>query len=257
MGPRAIAVAALAATVLPVAVRCGHEPLRCEPVRRPTQRVALPSEAETVLAVERAGFRYEPCENLSRYRLVRPGTRVLTQDEMLAIGRHLLDATPGSSGTGIGVCACGATPDPPPPCLSFSLRAGAMDPPALAALLSSRVEALSLGTAALSVRVDLHAKPSPRCLPEDPGCGPIPVGHQCLADVRYLPGRPRTPVFERLNGGDCAHDGECDSGECDSCFSTRESDRYISGDCFFPSGMKPNALCGCVAGQCTFFVQAP
>jgi len=56
---------------------------------------------------------------------------------------------------------------------------------------------------------------------------------------------------------DCA-DGECDSGECDSCFSTRESDRYINGGaCFFFSGMKPKALCGCVAGQCTFFVQTP
>jgi hypothetical protein len=84
------------------------------------------------------------------------------------------------------------------------------------------------------------------------------VGQRCLADVGYLPGRARTLVFDRLNGGDCAHDGECDSGECDSCFSTRESDRYINGGaCFFFSGMKPKALCGCVAGQCTFFVQTP
>jgi hypothetical protein len=43
------------------------------------------------------------------------------------------------------------------------------------------------------------------------------------------------------------------SGTCDSCYSTRERDRYFSGDCFFPSGMKPGALCGCVAGRCIFF----
>ncbi len=195
-----------------------------------------------------------------RYRLVRSGTRALTADEIREVGRNLLPPTPGPTRIGIGNCACGAPKTPAESsalCVSISLRAADLDPPALAALISRRVEALSLGAAAVMVRVDLHAKPGPRCLPADPGCGPIPVAEQCLADVGYVPWRARVPVFEKLGGGECAHDGECDSGTCTSCFSTRERDRYIMGDCFSPFGMKHNALCGCVAGQCTFFTQSP
>ena len=41
------------------------------------------------------------------------------------------------------------------------------------------------------------------------------------------------------------------------CQVSRENDRYMVGDCFSLTGMKPNALCGCVAGRCTFFVPSP
>ena len=121
--------------------------------------------------------------------------------------------------------------------------------------MARRLQSLALDDATVGVRVDLHRKPGPRCTPDDPSCGPIPVARdKCPADVGYRPDTSRTVIFEQLHGGACAHDGDCDSGTCESCFSTRESDRYIVGDCFFMTGMKPNALCGCVAGRCTFFV---
>jgi hypothetical protein len=263
VGQRMVVIAALAAATMPFAVHCGHERSRCEPVRTLAPTPELPSDAETVRAVEQAGFRYERCQVRPRYRLVRSGTRALTTDEKVEVGRHLLPSTPGPSAARIGICDCEPRPKAPgeesPVCVSISLRAGDLEPPALAALISRRLESLSLGAATLTVRVDLHAKPGPRCLPDHPGCGPIPVGQRCPADIGYAPGRARKPVFERIDGGDCAHDGECDSGICgDSCYSTRELDRYIdAGSCFAITGMKPNALCGCVAGQCTFFTQTP
>jgi len=220
-----------------------------------------PSDADTIRAVEQAGFHYERCERTARYRLVRVGKRPLTFDEVKKMARDLLPPTPGGPrSTGIGMCECGSAnvlgPDRPL-CLSISYRDGDLDPPTIAALVSRRVEAMSLGDATVRVRVDLYAKPEPRCLPGDPGCGPIPLGQRCIAETGYVPGKPRTLVYDkRFAGGPCAHDGECDSGECPSCITTR-ADPYISGDCFFPSDMKPNAYCGCVAGQCAFFVQGP
>jgi hypothetical protein len=205
------AVAALATAALTFAVHCGHEQSRCEPLRRPAPKPALPSDAATGRAVEQSGFRYQTCQGRPRYRLIRPGTRALAADEIREVGRNLLPPTPGPARIGIGSCACDVprtAEQSSALCVSISLRAGDLDPAALAALISHRVEALSLGAAAVMVRVDLHAKPGPRCLPEDPGCGPIPVAQECLADIGYVPGRPRVPVFENLNGGECAHDGE-------------------------------------------------
>jgi hypothetical protein len=222
---------------------------------------APPADADTLREIEKAGFRYERCENRARYRLVRAGKRALTSDEMSAVGRGLLPPTSGPASVGIGSCECATTEKAPghvrPLCVSISLRAADLDPPALAGLVSRRIEELALADATVGIRVDLHAKPGPRCLPDDPPCGPIPVGQRCPSDVGYVAGRTRQTIFEQIDGGPCSHDGECDSGTCDSCFSTRESDRFIAGDCFAINGMKPNALCGCVAGQCRFFVQTP
>jgi len=260
--PGPVLLAAVAAASLPVLFQCAHEWKRCEPVRvSHSPRPAPPSDADTIRAVEKAGFRYVRCERAARYRLVRAGKRPLTFEEIKELTRGLLPPTPGPTSTAIGMCDCGLTGkvpgQDPPLCLSISYRDGDLDPPTIATLVSRRVEALSFGDAAVGVRVDLHAKPEPRCLPSDPGCGPIPVGHECIADVAYSPGRTRTPVFDRMDGGPCAHDGECDGGTCSTCVSTRESRGIILLGCFSVSGMKPNSLCGCVAGQCTFFVQGP
>jgi hypothetical protein len=256
-----LVLAGVAAISLLLHLRCGHRAQTCPPVRRPSAETAPPFDADTLRAVKAAGFRYERCEGRPRYRLLRPGTRDLTDGEMQELERNLLPATPGPSAARIGTCECAtsaaATGTPQTLCISIALRAGDLDPPALANLLSGRIEALSLRDVRVRVRVDVHAKPGPRCLPSDRGCGPIPIAQKCPADVGYVPGGPRHAVFERLDGGPCSHDGECDSGTCDSCFSTRESDRHISGDCFSIAGMKPNALCGCVAGSCTFFTQSP
>jgi hypothetical protein len=265
LGP--VLLAAVGATSLLLLLQCAHERAECEPVRvSHVPRPRPPSGADTIRAVEQAGFRYEPCERMSRYRLVRAGKRPLTFDEMNELRRDLLPPTEGPVSTGIGICDCEETTaapagtGPPPSCVSIWIRAGDLDPPTIATLVSRRIEAMSLGDPTVRIRVDLHKKPEPRCLPSDPGCGPIPVGQMCLADVGYTPGGKRTLVFDpRMSGGDCAHDGECDSETCvTSCFSTRGSDQYIKvGGCFSMSGMKPNALCGCVAGQCNFFVQGP
>lgn len=255
-----VLLAAVAAASLPLLFQCAHERERCWPVRvRHTPPPSPPSDPDTIRGVEQAGFRYEPCERGARYRLVRAGKRPLTFEEINELRRGLLPPTPGPASTAIGMCDCGLTAKPgqDPPCLSISYRDGDLDPPTLATLVSRRIEAMSLGDASLGVRVDLRAKPEPRCLPGDPGCGPIPVGQRCIAELGYVPGKPRTLVFdERMAGGPCAHDGECDSGDCPSCITTR-ADPYITGGCFFPSDMKPNAYCGCVAGQCAFFVQGP
>jgi hypothetical protein len=265
---RAIGLAAVAGTCLALGLRCAHETIPCPTTREvPRRWPEPPSDPTTARAVEQTGFRYDRCAHGPRYRLSRAGTRALSLDELRAVKDHLLPPTSGPSSTAIGICGCetGAKSaaesggEVAPLCLSIFLRAGDLDPPALAALVAERLRSLSLDDAAVGVRVDLHAKPGPRCSPDDPACGPIPVSRdKCPADVGYRPGASRTPVFRQPDGGgECAHDGECDSGTCESCFSTREIDRSISGDCFYSSGMKANALCGCVSGRCTFFVPGP
>jgi len=52
-----------------------------------------PADADTIRAVEQAGFRYERCERTDRYRLVRAGKRPLTFDEIKEVKRDLLPPT--------------------------------------------------------------------------------------------------------------------------------------------------------------------
>src|SRR4051812_33525417 len=133
VGQRIAAVAALAMATLPFAVHCAHDRSRCEPVRRPAPVATPPSDPGTARAVEQEGFRYERCEIRARYRLVRPGTRALTADEMRAVVHNLLPATSEPRGIGIGTCVCETKPMTPEEkslsCVSISLRAGDLDPP--------------------------------------------------------------------------------------------------------------------------------
>lgn len=260
------AVILVAATLL-VGCRTSirHETNPCPPARDvPRPPPAPPSDAPTVHGVEQAGFRYEPCTRGGRYRLIRAGKRALSMDDLMAIKTGLLPPTPGPAWTSISDCACDGAPEAGGGtsrlCIAIRLRADDLDPPAIAKLVAGRLQSLSMDDAALGVRIDLHWKPGPRCTPDNPACGPIPVARdKCPADVGYRADSTRVLVFQDQDpGGDqCRHDGECDSSFCESCFSTRELDRTISGDCFYRSGMKPHALCGCVAGRCTFFVPGP
>jgi hypothetical protein len=97
-----VVAAAPAAAALTFAVHCGHEQSRCDPLRRPGPTPALPSDVATGRAVEQSGFHYQTCPGRPRYRLVRPGTRALTSDEIREVGRNLLPTTPATALRGEG-----------------------------------------------------------------------------------------------------------------------------------------------------------
>jgi hypothetical protein len=106
-----------------------------------------------------------------------------------------------------------------------------------------------------------------RCMANDPACGPDPPlsYRQCYrSHAKRMP-----PVagasWKRLGpGGACRHDGECRLAGCDEiCASYRNPPSqvrcYTRFDGEFPEpprGPEPDdLLCGCVEGQCRFFVQ--
>jgi hypothetical protein len=95
----------------------------------------------------------------------------------------------------------------------------------------------------------------PRCLADDPECGPEAFDHGCIGELGYRPGARRVPITQIRAGAhdDCDHDGECvASGAGPPCNSTRKIDPHIS----YINGLDhapPGALCGCIDHACALF----
>lgn len=101
----------------------------------------------------------------------------------------------------------------------------------------------------------------PRCLPDDPGCGPQPTPHSS-SRACYRPDRARKalhPVTQLTEPGSsrsaCQHDGECMIVGCGNACERYEY-LAVSTNCLEPFELgRDDVLCGCVAGHCSFFHQ--
>ncbi len=100
-----------------------------------------------------------------------------------------------------------------------------------------------------------HGPFSPRCLPDDPSCGPEP--HRGF-DGCYRPDAKRTVVlqFSRNGGNRCRHDGECAIVGCGNACAPFTHYGIVT-NCIAPRELEenPDSLCGCVDGHCAFFTQ--
>jgi hypothetical protein len=119
-----------------------------------------------------------------------------------------------------------------------------------------------IGDARFHLLVQLAGMMGPRCEGSDPACGPTVYTREELADADYECDGARTPAadafgdeYARLSGGACAHDGECVQGGCGNrCIAWPEAGG--AGTCEgYPELEDAPAFCGCVSGQCTWFVQ--
>lgn len=120
------------------------------------------------------------------------------------------------------------------------------------ALLLARAD-VGLEAATLQIQLDLSPAPPPRCLPDDPWCGPQPYSRGCLSESPYRRNEPRQAL--RFGSGTCEHDGDCSQdSECDSCQSRFE--QFFSLSCENFLGFPADAYCGCVEHHCGWFTQS-
>jgi hypothetical protein len=191
--------------------------------------------------------------------LTRAGTRAAGDEEQqaglaalatrLRAGQHVV-------ATGLGLC-CDHAVRPAGgrvvPCLRVSLGLCQMSERDLAALID---EALAGVPAEITIGVSVRPESlvGARRTPPDRDCVPVPWG-----SAEYHPEGDRTPVaaaidplLGRLSSGECAHDGECMRAGCgNQCVPWTMSG---PGTCEGYTNMD-DALCGCVEGTCTWFVQ--
>ncbi len=99
----------------------------------------------------------------------------------------------------------------------------------------------------------------PRCLEQDPSCGPEAFAGSCVGTIGYHRGVHRRPVYPSYSTrpfvrDECSYDGECvASGWGPACVSVHK----IQPDVSYIGGADPEplqqALCGCVHNACELF----
>jgi len=189
----------------------------------------------------------------------RAGARAATDPELqaaLAALNARLPAGQAVSGTGLGLC-CDHAERPAGervvPCLRVTLGLCQMHERDLVNALG---EVLAGVPAEVTVGVSVRTEGlvGPRCAPPERDCVPVPY-----ESAEYDPDGDRTPVADAidedlagLSHGACAHDGECMRAGCgNQCVPWTMSG---PGTCEGYTNMD-DALCGCVNGTCTWFVQ--
>ncbi len=101
-----------------------------------------------------------------------------------------------------------------------------------------------------------------RCAASDPQCGPEAFSGTCLDRVGYRPTATRRPAFGgsfvRSLDNPCTFDGECVNSGCGyQCLSTTRHSNMgytCEGHGEWDRALA-DAFCGCVAGQCAWFVE--
>jgi hypothetical protein len=275
MPPRAqtgLIVAAGAMLGVLGAARCVHreapQPRRvCERWRPAEPPLATaPADQETADAVAKSGVEYAACPAplQSFYLLTRPGRRELsTADEEDALLAAL--AEEGFAQATVGSCICPEVKWKA--CAKLVVQAGdaPLAPSGLAASLAAAGRKRALGRINLRLEVELALPVSPlglRCATSDPGCGPIPHDPTaCIEDILH-PERSRQPIDEESRGA-CGHDGECAVVGCHQVCgpanerSATETRCRKKGRIVDPERQRllDRALCGCVRGRCSWFVE--
>ena len=188
--------------------------------------------------------------------IVRDGNEKIGSPALETIERDLHRAIPQSPvrSADIGEYACKhrARDTKWELCVLLTVRDGVIGPVALAEQLATSVRALNEAGARIRVEVSVVGPPGPRCAADDPACGPMPYVGGCAVPAAKVSLRRVAVELGRAQGA-CEYDGECAPSGCgNQCATTREP--HGSGTCEFRSSLQP-ALCGCVDGQCRWFVQ--
>lgn len=127
----------------------------------------------------------------------------------------------------------------------------------LGEIASWLVDIFRPGDACVGFVVKFIGRTAPRCEADDPSCGPV-----ALCDALTVePDGPRpllselNPKFARYSAGACEHDGDCYLAGCQQACHAWTEPGFIS----FCSGVAALdcVACGCVDGQCAWFVQDP
>jgi hypothetical protein len=188
--------------------------------------------------------------------IVRDGEGEIGSPALATVERDLYRAVPQGpvKSAGIGGCACehSGRDTKWQLCVLLTVRDGVIGPVALAEQLATSVRALNAATATIRVEVSLIGPSGPRCAADDPACGPMPYLGECAVTPEKV-GHRRVVIEPGRSRGDCAYDGECTRAGCgNECATTREP--HGPGTCELRSSLQ-SALCGCVEGQCRWFLR--
>lgn len=207
-----------------------------------------------------AGFAHALGERPSQHVLVRAGARPWSEEEIAAFRtahEAELFALGGVQGSGTGLF-CGATVEDhrARPQLHLEVDACSHRLDELAAWIGERLAPSVPDDATVRICISLTGLLGPRCAPDDPACGPTPYSGT-LESAGYACERDRTTfawtLEEGLSRGACTHDGECVEAGCGNhCVAWPEAGFGATCEGYLDLESAP-ALCGCVAGTCTWF----
>ena len=183
---------------------------------------------------------------------VHEGPRTLTPDEQVKVleaHREQIHSFPGVQSSGYGACC--AEGSPKSGCIRVELNLCTTKVADLARAFATWVDA----DANLQLLVELSGVTGPRCDGKGKPCGPTPYTGTSAAHAGYRCDDRRDPIMKKLSWGKCAHDGECSVAGCgNQCVPWTESN--LIGTCEGYSTMEEApAFCGCVRGECSWFVQ--
>lgn len=104
----------------------------------------------------------------------------------------------------------------------------------------------------IDLNIELAGRLGPRCDASDPACVPEPYQR----GTRYDPSGQRIPgPLAKYSSGTCGQDGDCVVGGCgNDCMSWELGGAYEAATCEGYSVPRP-IFCGCVSGQCRWFMQ--
>ena len=171
-----------------------------------------------------------------------------------ATGSLLLGGA-GVFGSGIGACCdeegVGNL------CIVLSANAATFE---LEAALAWSAETFADEPRCFGLKFELEGNTQPRCEPDYPDCGPVPVCQDhpaeavCCQAPPYDPGATRTPVAtDPVTDQPCGHDGDCVIGGAGGrCENWQQPPLPEVGSC---DPALAESFCGCVQGQCQWYEQ--
>jgi hypothetical protein len=237
-----------------VLAACRHRPESDPPlicgtpqwVYEPPARV--PSDVETIAAVEAHGARYEVCPSQAEYMVTREGTREPTEGELHRFGRTFFE-----SAVSVATGRVGWPPTPNRLGVVMRVPEDTLTPERVAAWVASQAEALG-SEVTLRVQVRPVARPGRHCNLGDQTCEPMPYDGLCAPETRYEPPRKRSVLSAGGQGTSdhCADDGNCFIDGCGDVCASADARPNGPGICERHPDWG-NVYCGCVQDRCVWF----
>jgi hypothetical protein len=213
-------------------------------------------------------WRSQQCSGPFEVEWARHGSVDIDSSVLRELQRELWAAALKEAKNGtIGVASCCKDPERIEqgqrllPCLFVSYDLCALAMSDVVGLVESSLRSRGITDARLGLSFMLSGAAGPRCTPEDPTCGPVPLGagksaspgDRC-SNHRHPVDPPSSPAFRRFSRGSCAHDGECTIGGCGNRCTAWTEGNFISTCEGYRKIQEVPAYCGCVDGACTWFV---